>query len=194
MFLKLFTLRCYYFICFWNLYDMGVLLLCILALIFEEEFNSAFIPPTVFKMVHFFRISSLFLYVKGAKGIRVLSSTLPAFLPTIAAVGLVLLLTTTMYATFGMFMFKNVKAQYGLNDAYNFKTFINAFTVLLQIATGDGWHTVFAAISDETNCIESVNGSPSDCGNFWAAVIFIVSYLGFRYFPRFLKKSWKELI
>ncbi|BHF68876.1 hypothetical protein SprV_0301191700 [Sparganum proliferum] len=133
------------------------------------------VPPTTIRIVRLFRVGRVLRLVKSARGIRTLLFALFVSLPALFNIGLLLFLTAFVYSIVGMSFFGKVAYYAGIDSEFNFETFPQAFTILLQISTSAGWSTVFEGLSntDPAYC------SPEEgtCGNFTLAVAFLVSYL-----------------
>ncbi|RWS19497.1 sodium channel protein para-like protein, partial [Leptotrombidium deliense] len=78
---------------------------------------------------------------------------------------------------FGMHLFMHVKRRHGLDNTYNFDTFLSAFTTLLPISITNGFADVLSAIIDESNCEVTHDDVPGDCGHHFIGIVYMVSYI-----------------
>lgn len=179
----------------------------IIGTILKEWISKIFVSPTLLRVVRVVKIGRVLRLVKGARGIRTLLFALAMSLPALFNICLLLFLVMFIYAIFGMSFFMNVKKRYGLDDTFNFGTFLKSFILLFQMCTSAGWDGVLAAIMDDKNCFReedladelvaaaAANGTtldeeaaaaaaaaaedpmPGNCGNKGIAVAYLVSYL-----------------
>jgi hypothetical protein len=63
-------------------------------------------------------------------------------LPSLANIGLLLLLIQFIYTILGVELFAYVKRQDNLTEDANFETFGSSFITLLRCATGEGWNFI----------------------------------------------------
>jgi len=89
--------------------------------------------PTLLRVVRVFRVGRVLRLVKSAKGIRTLLFSLAVSLPALFNIGLLLVLVMFIYAIFGMSFFMHVKKTKGLDDVFNFETFLQSMIVLFQV-------------------------------------------------------------
>ncbi|KAL7053207.1 hypothetical protein AAHC03_025584 [Spirometra sp. Aus1] len=173
--LKIVGQRWYYFKDSWNIFDCTIVIFSLVCWGLEDIMMNLPVPPTTIRIVRLFRVGRVLRLVKSARGIRTLLFALFVSLPALFNIGLLLFLTAFVYSIVGMSFFGKVAYYAGIDSEFNFETFPQAFTILLQISTSAGWSTVFEGLSntDPAYC------SPEEgtCGNFTLAVAFLVSYL-----------------
>ncbi|XP_047731112.1 sodium channel protein type 11 subunit alpha [Prionailurus viverrinus] len=139
--IKVFALRQYYFTNGWNLFDCVIVVLSIVSAMVSALENQQHIPfpPTLFRVVRLARIGRILRLVRAARGIRTLLFALMMSLPSLFNIGLLLFLVMFIYAIFGMNCFCKVKEGFGIDDIFNFKTFVGSILCLFQITTSAGW-------------------------------------------------------
>ncbi|KAL8602648.1 hypothetical protein ACOMHN_029970 [Nucella lapillus] len=168
--LKLIGLRLYYFKIPWNVFDFVVVVLSILASSLSEFEDSFFISPTLLRVIRVFRVGRILRLVKSAKGIRTLLFSLAVSLPALFNIGLLLVLVMFIYAIMGMNFFMYAPEEAGLDDAFNFKTFLSSFILLFQMCTSAGWSDVMDGLI--AKCPES-----GSCAMYTFATLYLSSYL-----------------
>uniref|UniRef100_A0A8B9EYL0 Sodium channel protein n=1 Tax=Amazona collaria TaxID=241587 RepID=A0A8B9EYL0_9PSIT len=170
--LKLVALRQYYFSNAWNIFDLVVVIMSLVA--FEH-----FLPPTLFRVVRLARIGRILRLIRAAKGIRTLLFALMMSLPALFNIGLLLFLVMFIYAVFGMANFAYVKMEDGIDDIFNFQTFANSMLCLFQITTSAGWDGLLSPIlnTGPPFCDPNINGTIGECGKPAIGIIYFVSYI-----------------
>uniref|UniRef100_A0A8C9MV89 Sodium channel protein n=1 Tax=Serinus canaria TaxID=9135 RepID=A0A8C9MV89_SERCA len=170
--LKLLALRQYYFSNAWNIFDLVVVIMSLLAL-------EHFLPPTLFRVIRLARIGRILRLIRGAKGIRTLLFALMMSLPALFNIGLLLFLVMFIYAIFGMANFAYVKMEGGIDDMFNFQTFANSMLCLFQITTSAGWDGLLSPIlnTGPPFCDPNINGTVGECGKPAIGIIYFVSYI-----------------
>ncbi|XP_051761104.1 sodium channel, voltage-gated, type I-like, alpha isoform X2 [Ctenopharyngodon idella] len=173
--LKMISLRHYFFIVGWNVFDFVVIILSIVGMFLAEVIKKYFFSPTLFRVIRLARIGRVLRLIRGAKGIRTLLFALMMSLPALFNIGLLLFLVMFIYAIFGMSNFAYVKKSGGIDDMFNFETFGNSMLCLFQITTSGGWDGLLAPMlnSKEPDC----NPEKKDCGNPSIGIFFFVSYI-----------------
>lgn len=146
---------------------------------YMEEF---FVSPTLLRVVRVFRVGRVLRLVKSAKGIRTLLFSLAVSLPALFNIGLLLFLVLFIYAIFGMNFFMHVKIPVGgLDDVFNFQTFGQSIITLFQMCTSAGWDGVLKGLMNDQDCVSEcppdVKNCKRNCGNYGAAVLYLVTYL-----------------
>uniref|UniRef100_A0A672TTT5 Sodium channel protein n=1 Tax=Strigops habroptila TaxID=2489341 RepID=A0A672TTT5_STRHB len=170
--LKLVALRQYYFSNAWNIFDLVVVIMSLIA--FEH-----FLPPTLFRVIRLARIGRILRLIRAAKGIRTLLFALMMSLPALFNIGLLLFLVMFIYAIFGMANFAYVKMEDGIDDIFNFQTFANSMLCLFQITTSAGWDGLLSPIlnTGPPFCDPNINGTIGECGKPAIGIIYFVSYI-----------------
>nr|CAB3265895.1 sodium channel protein type 4 subunit alpha B-like [Phallusia mammillata] len=178
--LKLIGLRLYYFTVPWNVFDFLVVVISLVATGLNDVMSQYFVQPTLFRIIRLFRVTRILRLIREAKGIRTLLFALMMSLPALFNIGCLLFLFMFIYAIIGMSQFPYVQKIAGIDDMLNFETFPNAFLVLFQVSTSEGWDRFIEPIlRDEAPfCDENpADGSPSNCGNATMGVIYFVTYV-----------------
>ncbi|NXJ81070.1 SCN5A protein, partial [Trogon melanurus] len=179
--LKLLALRQYYFSNAWNIFDLVVVILSLVALLLSgigKAFEH-FLPPTLFRVIRLARIGRILRLIRAARGIRTLLFALMMSLPALFNIGLLLFLVMFIYAIFGMANFGYVKMEDGIDDMFNFQTFANSMLCLFQITTSAGWDGLLSPIlnTGPPYCDPNVYGTIGECGKPAIGIIYFVSYI-----------------
>ncbi|XP_012411266.1 sodium channel protein type 11 subunit alpha [Trichechus manatus latirostris] len=174
--IKIFALRQYYFTNGWNLFDCVVVVLSIVSTMISALENHQRIPfpPTLFRIVRLARIGRILRLVRAARGIRTLLFALMMSLPSLFNIGLLLFLVMFIYAIFGMNCFSKVKQESGIDDIFNFQTFVGSMLCLFQITTSAGWNTLLSPML-KTN--DPCDPSLENCYLPAIAITYFVSYI-----------------
>lgn len=143
---------------------------CVAASSLSEFEDSFFISPTLLRVIRVFRVGRVLRLVKSAKGIRTLLFSLAVSLPALFNIGLLLVLVMFIYAIMGMNFFMHAPQVAGLDDAFNFDTFLRSFILLFQMCTSAGWSDVMNGLI--ADCEES-----GPCAKYTMATIYLASYL-----------------
>ncbi|NWI35381.1 SCN5A protein, partial [Picathartes gymnocephalus] len=179
--LKLLALRQYYFSNAWNIFDLVVVIMSLVALLLSSigKAFEHFLPPTLFRVIRLVRIGRILRLIRGAKGIRTLLFALMMSLPALFNIGLLLFLVMFIYAIFGMANFAYVKMEGGIDDMFNFQTFANSMLCLFQITTSAGWDGLLSPIlnTGPPFCDPNINGTIGECGKPAIGIIYFVSYI-----------------
>ncbi|XP_052752159.1 sodium channel protein para isoform X19 [Galleria mellonella] len=177
--LKIFALRYHYFVEPWNLFDFVVVMFSILSLVLSDIIEKYFVSPTLLRVVRVAKVGRVLRLVKGAKGIRTLLFALAMSLPALFNICLLLFLVMFIFAIFGMSFFMHVKDKGGLDDVYNFKTFVQSMILLFQMSTSAGWDGVLDGIINEEECDlpDNERGYPGNCGSATIGITYLLSYL-----------------
>ncbi|XP_059585349.1 sodium channel protein type 5 subunit alpha [Alligator mississippiensis] len=178
---KLLALRQYYFINAWNIFDLIVVVISIVATLLSDlakQFES-YLSPTLFRVIRLARIGRILRLIRAAKGIRTLLFALMMSLPALFNIGLLLFLVMFIYAIFGMTNFAYVKREAGIDEMFNFQTFANSMLCLFQITTSAGWDGLLNPIlnTGPPNCNPEIQGKLGECGKPAIGIIYFVSYL-----------------
>uniref|UniRef100_A0A8D0HSX7 Sodium channel protein n=1 Tax=Sphenodon punctatus TaxID=8508 RepID=A0A8D0HSX7_SPHPU len=178
--MKVVALRHYYFTNGWNIFDLIVVVMSIVGSI--AKVLGEYFSPTLFRVIRLARIGRILRLIRAAKGIRTLLFALMMSLPALFNIGLLLFLVMFIYSIFGMANFAYVKRESGIDDMFNFETFVNSMLCLFQITTSAGWDGLLNPIlntgppfCDPNHRNES--GLKGDCGNPAIGIIFFVTYI-----------------
>ena len=85
--------------------------------------------------------------IKKAKSLKLMFTTFIVTLPALINVGGLLLLLLYVFAILGMNVFATVKLASPVNGHANFASFVNSFTTLIRMATGENWHYIAYSMS-----------------------------------------------
>eukprot|EP01012_Entosiphon_sulcatum_P064420 TRINITY_DN9323_c0_g1_i1.p1 TRINITY_DN9323_c0_g1~~TRINITY_DN9323_c0_g1_i1.p1 ORF type:complete len:1795 (+),score=324.48 TRINITY_DN9323_c0_g1_i1:735-5387(+) len=153
----------------WNKFDFLVVILSIGA----EFVPSDVVLGNVSRAIRIFKLLSI---VKHTDQFRVASlylDTLLSSLPSIMALGLLLLLLLYIYAVVGMQQYGNIKFQSDLNSDANFRTFTSSIFTLFRMATLDNWNDLMRnADLRASNGACTATATFNDCGGRSAVVYF----------------------
>ncbi|GFW04359.1 sodium channel protein para [Trichonephila clavipes] len=159
--LKLIAYRQYYFLSFWNHFDVIVLTLCICGTLFENLFSSPMLPAML-RLVRFIKCRRyLRRYIRG---MLPLLYTLYSSIPAFVSIVIIQFIIMFIYATFGVYLFHNIKQSWDISGELSFETFPKAMLLLFQLSTLAGW-------IDVLHCL-SASGE-----NLTSATFFVVSYI-----------------
>lgn len=131
-------------------------------------------PPTLFRVVRLARIGRILRLVRAARGIRTLLFALMMSLPSLFNIGLLLFLVMFIYAIFGMNCFCKVKEGFGIDDIFNFRTFVGSILCLFQITTSAGWDALLRPMLQSN---ESCNPNLDSRHLPAIAITYFVSYI-----------------
>ncbi|ESO85582.1 hypothetical protein LOTGIDRAFT_107523 [Lottia gigantea] len=168
--LKIIGLRLHYFKIPWNVFDFAVVILSVLALSLAGVMENFFVSPTLLRVIRVFRVGRVLRLVKSAKGIRTLLFSLAVSLPALFNIGLLLMLVLFIYGIMGMNFFMRAPQLYGMDDAFNFDTFLSSLILLFQMCTSAGWDGVLKSLISVCNPGET-------CFEYTKASLYLVSYL-----------------
>lgn len=79
-----------------------------------------------------------------------------------------------IYAIFGMNSFRKVKEDSGIDDIFNFQTFISSMLCLFQITTTAGWDSLLSPMLKSNN---SCDPKTESCHLSTIAIIYFVTYI-----------------
>uniref|UniRef100_A0A8C0ZAQ9 Sodium channel protein n=1 Tax=Cyanistes caeruleus TaxID=156563 RepID=A0A8C0ZAQ9_CYACU len=147
--LKLLALRQYYFSNAWNIFDLVVVIMSLVALLLSSigKAFEHFLPPTLFRVIRLARIGRILRLIRAAKGIRTLLFALMMSLPALFNIGLLLFLVIML--------------------------------CLFQITTSAGWDGLLSPIlnTGPPFCDPNINGTIGECGKPAIGIIYFVSYI-----------------
>nr|XP_039264940.1 sodium channel protein type 3 subunit alpha-like isoform X4 [Styela clava]XP_039264941.1 sodium channel protein type 3 subunit alpha-like isoform X4 [Styela clava]XP_039264942.1 sodium channel protein type 3 subunit alpha-like isoform X4 [Styela clava]XP_039264944.1 sodium channel protein type 3 subunit alpha-like isoform X4 [Styela clava]XP_039264945.1 sodium channel protein type 3 subunit alpha-like isoform X4 [Styela clava] len=185
--LKLIGLRWYYFTVPWNVFDIIVVVVSIIvkclftASALSDAIEKYFVQPTLFRIIRLFRVTRILRLIREAKGIRTLLFALMMSIPALFNIGSLLFLVIFIYAILGMSQFAYVQKIAGVDDLLNFETFPNAFLVLFQVSTSEGWNTFIEPILRDKppSCDPDIPNRTGNgnCGNATVGVAYFVTYV-----------------
>lgn len=125
-----------------------------------------------------FRFFRVFRVVRYVPSLRILCDQMILAVPSVLSIIGLMVIWVFVYAGIGTQVFPRVKRGPSLNKDANFETFPNAFLVLFQCLTGEGWRGFMhdAAVT-EPDCARDPDGGEGDCGFPNGAVVYFVSYV-----------------
>ncbi|XP_054549163.1 sodium channel protein type 11 subunit alpha [Talpa occidentalis] len=174
--IKIFALRQFYFTNGWNLFDCVVVVLSIVSSIVTALGKKHIpFPPTLLRIIRLARIGRILRLVRAARGIRTLLFALMMSLPSLFNIGLLLFLIMFIYAIFGMKCFSDVKLEAGVDDIFNFQTFVGSMLCLFQITTSAGWDSLLRPMLREGT--PECNPEIQNCSRSAIATAYFVSYI-----------------
>ena len=141
-FLKILCMGYNYFYDDYNKFDFFIVCLTLLSKIIEEiGFYSIGTEASILRIFRLFRILRV---VARASYFRMIFTTFLITLPSLAYIGLLLLIILFIYSVFGMesFAYTQVQENGGLTIDSNFKNFEMAFLTLFRASTGEGWNGI----------------------------------------------------
>ncbi|XP_044525752.1 sodium channel protein type 9 subunit alpha-like [Gracilinanus agilis] len=181
--LKLIGLRHHYFSTGWNIFDFVVVHISIAVVLLNDLTEKYFLTYGEMQVIRFIRCGRVLKFFKGTKGIGTLISAMMLSLPALLNIVLLLFLVMIIYAIIGMSKFAFVKKEAGIDDMFNFETFVNSMLCLFQITTFAGWDGLLIPIlntgppdcdPEKTHPGNLIKG---DCGHPSFGVFYFVSYL-----------------
>jgi len=174
--LKFFAMGAAYFADSWCRFDFFLVTVAFLDQFASELLAALPLPPTLLRVLRIARVLRILRLLKNLKGLRDLVMTLVFAFPALINVGALLGIVLFMYAVLGLNIFTFVQHGGDLSEDRNFESFGNAFLLLFQCLTGDGWSAIMddAMITEERGCDPAPeDGSPSDCGSPLALPYFV---------------------
>jgi len=162
-----------YFSTAWDTFDFVV----VFGSVLQIAFSGIGIDATLLRMV---RVARIFRLVKSMKSLRKLFFTLVMSLPSLAHIGVMLLLLFFVYAVAGMALFGDIQIHgnpelLGMSSDVNFENFYLAMVMLFRISTGESWNILMHDCFSGARCAEPPH--KHECGNTAVAVGFFVSFM-----------------
>ena len=143
------------------------------ALLCQVAFQAGLDSPIQRVVTWFSTLLRVVRLLKDATKLKELLGTMVLSIPSLVNVSLLLVLMVYIYSVLGVQLFTYVRRTETLNEYGNFDSFGDAFTLLFQCLTGDGWSFIMfdclASAEDHRGC--SVEGG--DCGGWWAIPYFV---------------------
>lgn len=150
-FVKLSALYCNYFREYWNVFDFICVITSDIVSILEASIagDATVNLSSLVNALRIFRIARLFRVVRVLKGLNKLLLAFALSVPKLFNVGLVMLLLLYLYSVLGVSLFAKVAytgvGLYG--PQANFRTFFQAFSMLIRSMTGEGWNFIMHDLS-----------------------------------------------
>ncbi|GMH69806.1 hypothetical protein TrST_g4693 [Triparma strigata] len=126
-----------YFSSGWNRFDFTIVMLTIVSLILDWCNVELPFDPTLLRVG---RIARVFRLVKSSESLKAITQTIFLSLPSMANVGMVLMLIFFIFAVAGMNIFGGVPKGDFITTWCNFDTFIISVVTLFRCATGESWN------------------------------------------------------
>ncbi|NXG29654.1 SCN5A protein, partial [Dromaius novaehollandiae] len=178
--IKILALRYYFFTSGWNIFDLAVVILSLISIGLSEVLNYLF-SPTLLRIFRLVRIGRILRLIRKARGIRTLLFALLMSLPALFNIGLLLFLVMFIYAVVGMTNFACVGWKGGIDNLFNFQTFVSSMLCLFQITTSAGWDGLLSPmLNGPDSCAPNLNltnRKDISCINQPVAIVFFVSYI-----------------
>lgn len=138
--LKISCLGTIYFHDSYNRFDFAIICLSITTQLLEvfniiEGGNQA-------SILRVFRLGRVLRLVNKAKSLRMIFNTFLISLPSLANIGLLLLLIQFIYTILGVELYSFLKRQENINQDANFEEFSSSFLTLFRVSTGEGWNFI----------------------------------------------------
>uniref|UniRef100_A0A3B5RDE2 Sodium channel protein n=1 Tax=Xiphophorus maculatus TaxID=8083 RepID=A0A3B5RDE2_XIPMA len=180
--LKIIALRKHYCYDGWNIFDLVVVILCIVGFVVADIIEKYFVSPTLFRVIRLARIGLILRLIRRAKGIRKLLFALRKSLPAVFNLCILLFIIMFVFSIFGMSNFAYVKKDSMIDDMINFETFGNSMISMFTITTLAGWDGLLSPIlntppdcdPDFENPGTSVRGN---CASPAAGIVFFTLYV-----------------
>uniref|UniRef100_K7E657 Sodium channel protein n=1 Tax=Monodelphis domestica TaxID=13616 RepID=K7E657_MONDO len=181
--LKLIGLRHHYFSTGWNIFDFVVVHISIAVVLLNNLTEKYLLTYAQMQVIRFIRCGRVLNYIKGTKGMGTLISAMMLSLPALLNIVLLLFLVMVIYAVIGMSQFAYIKKEAGIDDMFNFETFVNSMLCLFQITTFAGWDGLLIPVlnTGPPDCdpekIHPGSSVRGDCGSPSFGVFYFVSYI-----------------
>ena len=130
----------------WNKFDAFVVFASIidivLNLLTQTSLKFLRAGPQIARIMRVLRVSRLFKLVKSLEGLQKILNTLIFSLPSLANVGVLLILVYFIFAVLATFLFSGITLGNDINSNVNFKNFFNSIIVLFRTSTGEDWYVI----------------------------------------------------
>ncbi|XP_053915552.1 sodium channel protein type 5 subunit alpha isoform X3 [Cuculus canorus] len=178
--IKILALRYYFFTSGWNIFDLALVILSLVSIGLSEGFR-ALSSPSLLRIFRLTRIGRILRLIRKARGIRTLLFALLMSLPALFNIGLLLFLIMFIYAIVGMTNFACLGWEGGIDNLFNFQTFVSSMLCLFQITTSAGWDGLLVPLfSKPISCAPNLNltyEQKKNCANKEVGILFFVSYV-----------------
>jgi voltage-gated cation channel len=132
----------------WNIFDIIIVTVSILGLIFSSSSDEESLGPQT-TIIRSFRIVRILFFFKKNRALKSTLMTFFASLPAMANIGGLLLIIILMYSILGVSLFADVMLNGSLDENANFKNLGAAFITLIRVTTGEDWPKIMEALSRE---------------------------------------------
>jgi hypothetical protein len=164
----------------WNLLD-GTLVTFSLVDHALQMFEDTGLPvsPTFMRMMRFFRIARLLKLIRVNPGIKRLLATVVVSAPSLANVGVLLLLILYIYAILGVEFFHQVAHGEFLTEDANFSGFGFAMLTLFRCITGESYNGIMhdVSITEQGSAPGRCYDKDGNCGNPAIAIPYFLSFV-----------------
>ncbi|NXV85515.1 SCN4A protein, partial [Calonectris borealis] len=178
--IKILALRHYFFTSGWNIFDLAVVILSLVSIGLSEGFRTLF-SPTLLRIFRLARIGRILRLIRKARGLRTLLFALLMSLPALFNIGLLLFLLMFIYAIVGMTNFACLGWEGGIDNLFNFQTFVSSMLCLFQITTSAGWDGLLVPLlKGPDSCAPNLNltdEQKKNCTSKGVGILFFVSYV-----------------
>ena len=137
------------------------------------------VSPTFMRMMRFFRIARLLKLIRVNPGIKRLLATVVVSAPSLANVGVLLLLILYIYAILGVEFFSDVAHGEFVNEDANFSSFGFAMLTLFRCITGESYNGIMhdVMVTEAGSAPGRCSDSQGTCGNPAVAIPFFISFV-----------------
>ncbi|XP_069715358.1 sodium channel protein type 5 subunit alpha-like [Phaenicophaeus curvirostris] len=178
--IKILALRYYFFTSGWNIFDLALVILSLVSIGLSEGFR-ALSSPSLLRIFRLTRIGRILRLIRKARGIRTLLFALLMSLPALFNIGLLLFLIMYIYAIVGMTNFACLGWEGGIDNLFNFQTFVSSMLCLFQITTSAGWDGLLVPLFNKSiSCAPNLNltsEQEKNCTNKEVGILYFVSYV-----------------
>jgi hypothetical protein len=159
----------------WNQFDFFVVSASVFDVVldflppaFKQSFSAA---PTIAKLMRVLRVLRIVRLAGKAKNLQAIIQTIMFSVPSLLNVFFLLLLIFFMFAVLGNFIFVDVREGNVVTELKNYANFVNAFTFLFSLSTGEDWNRVMfdCSRSAADGCIDGLS-----CGTPWSFVYHLL--------------------
>jgi len=142
----------------WCKMDLVIVLLSVVDILFTFSGDSAnqFLRtgPQIIRLFRIVRVVRMLKLLKQLEGLKKIMQNLILSLPNVFSVFLLLLLFFFIFSVLGVFLFKDITSGNSITSDNNFRNFIPAFFILLEILSGSGWSEfMFDCFNLSPDCI-----------------------------------------
>lgn len=144
--LKLYVSGKRFFYLDWNIFDLIIIAVCDIMAIVSIFQHLHLIPikslsalPIVFRSFRMLRILRL---ISALPKLRALIDSLAYLIPSVAGIGILMLLVILIYANIGMNIFGTAPYRNRVNHNINFRDFVASVALLFEVTTKENWNDI----------------------------------------------------
>ncbi|NWH72538.1 SCN5A protein, partial [Piaya cayana] len=183
--IKILALRYYFFTSGWNIFDLALVILSLVSkyqsFLDQVSCFRSLSSPSLLRIFRLTRIGRILRLIRKARGIRTLLFALLMSLPALFNIGLLLFLIMFIYAIVGMTNFACLGWEGGIDNLFNFQTFVSSMLCLFQITTSAGWDGLLVPLFNKSiSCAPNLNltaEQEKNCTNKEVGILYFVSYV-----------------